>query len=266
MGQKVNPKIFRLGLYNNKWASSYIEKNSEESTLLVSNDLKIRDFVSRIFLLNGLLVHSCKLRYTEVEISVFIYYYNLSKKNLFMSDSTDLIKLTNSIYFFLNKENFFSNDLKILIKVRDIHKYSENLVPLKMDYLNKIFRRYLKENLFTDLLSVSVTAMLLKNSSQFLVNFLILKLKVIKNQNKILVYLKLILSELINKDVFKVNGIKFIINGRFNKSPRSRKKDIVLGSIPLQTISADIDYFQSTVFTIVGTFGLKLWICRNKII
>ena len=80
MGQKVNPKIFRLGLYNNKWASSYIEKNSEESTLLVSNDLKIRDFVSRIFLLNGLLVHSCKLRYTEVEISVFIYYYNLSKK------------------------------------------------------------------------------------------------------------------------------------------------------------------------------------------
>ena len=180
-----------------------------------------------------------------------------------MSDSTDLIKLTNSIYFFLNKENFFSNDLKILIKVRDIHKYSENLVPLKMDYLNKIFRRYLKENLFTDLLSVSVTAMLLKNSSQFLVNFLILKLKVIKNQNKILVYLKLILSELINKDVFKVNGIKFIINGRFNKSPRSRKKDIVLGSIPLQTISADIDYFQSTVFTVVGTFGVKLWICKR---
>jgi len=263
MGQKVNPKIFRLGLYNNKWDSSYIEKNSEESTLLISNDLKIRDFVYRIFLLNGLLVHSCKLRYTVVEISVFIYYYKLSKKNVFVADSTDLVKLTNSIYYFLNKENSFSNDLKILIKVRDIHKYSESLVPLKMDYLNKIFRRYLKENLFTDLLSVSVIAMLVKNSSRFLVNFLILKLKVIKNQNKILVYLKLILSELVNKDVFKVNGVKFIINGRFNKSPRSRKKDIVLGSIPLQTVSADIDYFQSTVFTVVGTFGVKLWICRR---
>ena len=97
MGQKVNPKIFRLGLCNNKWDSSYLEKNYEESTLLISNDVKIRDFISRILLLNGLLVHSCKLRYTVVEISIFIYYYKLSKKTPFMSDSTDLIKLTNSV-------------------------------------------------------------------------------------------------------------------------------------------------------------------------
>jgi hypothetical protein len=263
MGQKVNPKIFRLGLYNTNWDSSYIEKNYEESTLLISNDVKIRDFISRIFLLNGLLVHSCKLRYTEVEISIFIYYYKISKKNPFMAESTDLIKLTNSIYLFWNKLNFFSKELKILIKVRDINTYSDNLVPLKMDYLNKIFRRYLKENLFSDLLSVSLIAMLIKNSSRFLVSFLVLKLKIIKNQNKILVYLKLILSELIKKDIFKVNGVKFIINGRFNKSPRSRKKDIVLGSIPLQSISAEIDYFQSPVFTLVGTFGVKLWICRK---
>ena len=41
------------------------------------------------------------------------------------------------------------------------------------------------------------------------------------------------------------------------------KKDIVLGSIPLQTIKAKIDYFQSNSFTSVGTFGVKLWICRR---
>jgi small subunit ribosomal protein S3 len=73
----------------------------------------------------------------------------------------------------------------------------------------------------------------------------------------------LILSELIKKDILKLNGVKLVINGRFNKSPRSRKKGIVLGSIPLQSISAEIDYFQSTVFTLVGTFGVKLWICRK---
>jgi len=109
--------------------------------------------------------------------------------------------------------------------------------------------------------------MLVKNSSRFLVSFIVLKLKIIKNQNKVLVYLKLILSELIKNNILKVKGVKLIVNGRFNKSPRSRKKDIVLGSIPLQSISSEIDYFQSTVFTLVGTFGVKLWICRrNKII
>ena len=268
MGQKINPKILRLGLYNNVWDSYYIEKTFEESTLLISNDLKIRAFLSRVFLLNGLLLHSCKLRFTVEEIYIFVYYFKMSKNNLLIGEGgevnrQELLKITNTLYFFLNKGRSFSMELKILLKIRDITKYSKKLVPLKLDYLNKIFRRHLKDQLFNDLLTVSILALLLKNSSQFLVSFLILKLKSIKNQSKVLFYLKLIWSELVLKDIFRVKGVKLVIKGRFNKSARSRKKDIVLGSIPLQTIKAKIDYFQSNSFTSVGTFGVKLWICRR---
>jgi hypothetical protein len=41
MGQKINPKIYRLGLFSNEWDSYYIEKNYEESSLLIFYDLKL---------------------------------------------------------------------------------------------------------------------------------------------------------------------------------------------------------------------------------
>ena len=261
MGQKINPKIFRLGLKTNEWDSYYIEKNYEESTLLIYSDIKIRDFISRIFVLNGLILHSCKLRYTVEELYISVYYFRLPN-NSFDLETIGLTKITKSLYFFLN--NYKTNHgFKIFIKIRDIKKYSKKLVPLRLDSINKIFRRYLKNNLFEEILQVSLVSMLINNSSRFFVDFLSLRLKSIKSQTKVLIYLKLILSELIKKDVFKVMGLKIIINGRFNKSQRSRKKDILLGSVSLQTLKLKIDYCHSTVFTSVGTFGIKLWICRK---
>ena len=75
MGQKINPIIFRLGKYNNDWDSYYIEKNFEESSLLLLNDLKIREYLARLFKLNGLILHSCKIRFTAEAISVSVYYF-----------------------------------------------------------------------------------------------------------------------------------------------------------------------------------------------
>lgn len=264
MGQKINPKIFRLGLYNNEWDSFYMEKNCEESTLLVYNDLKIREFISRILKLNGLLLHSCKSRYTVEEIYISVYYFRLSNSNFLINDDKkDLLKITNSIYFFLNKTGVSVTGLKIFLKVRDVNKLVKTLIDLRMDYVNKIFRRYLKDIMFEELLNVLVVSLFINNSSRLLVHFLVMKFKSIKNQNKLFFYLKLILVEFIKKSIFKIEGIKLSIKGRFNKSLRSKKKDIVLGSIPLQTIRTKIDYFSSPAFTSVGTFGIKLWICRK---
>jgi len=262
MGQKVNPKIFRLGLYNNEWDSYYIEKNHEESTLLISNDIKIRGFLTRIFMINGLIVHNCKLRYTVESISISVSYFRLSNK-LFLTKEEDFIKLSNSIHFFFNKEKVLIKGFKVFLKIRDINEHVNNFRNLQLDSLNKTFRRHLKDTLFEDLLKALIISLSVNNSSQFLVSFLILKLKSIKVQNKVLFYFKLILSELIKKNEFEIKGIKLKVSGRFNKSPRSRKKDIIFGSIPLQTIRIKIDYSQSTVFTSVGTFGVKLWICKK---
>jgi hypothetical protein len=262
MGQKINPIIFRLGKYNKEWNSYYIEKNFEESSLLLLNDLKIREYLSRLLKLNGLILHSCKIRFAEEAVSVSVYYFRLHDNRFLMNGTMDLYKLTSSLYYFLNNKNCCKG-LKIFIKFRDVNKYAKKLVDLKMNYINKIFRRHLKDALFIELLKVSVVSLLIHDSSRLLVEFLIIKLKFIKTQNKVIFYLKLILTELVKKEIFKINGLKLIIKGRLNKSPRSRKKEIVLGSIPLQTIRTKIDYCQSTAFTSVGTFGLKLWICRK---
>lgn len=263
MGQKINPKIYRLGLFSNEWDSYYIEKNYEESSLLIFYDLKIREYFSRILNLNGLLLQNCKLRYTEESISISVYYFRLDDKSIFLENS-DLIKINNSIYYFLRKGRVDNiNALKISLRFRDVSKYKKQFINYNVDSLNKIFRRYIKDKLFEEVVRLSVVTMLINNSSRLLVEFLVLRLKTIKNQNKIIFYLKLVISNLIVKDIFKVNGFKLIINGRFNKSARSRKKDIILGSIALHTIRINLDYFQSPVFTSVGTFGIKLWISRQ---
>merc|ERR1712039_636742 len=121
----------------------------------------------------------------------------------------DLIKITNCIYYFLNnrdKRKF--NSFNISIKLRDINIYVKNLIDLKLDYVNKIFRRYLKHTLFKELVNLVLVVLLVRNSSRLLVEFLVIKFKNIKNQNKILFYLKLILLDFMKKDVFVVKGLK----------------------------------------------------------
>ena len=57
-------------------------------------------------------------------------------------------------------------------------------------------------------------------------------------------------------------GIKFTINGKLQGKARATGSFLQEGSIPIQTLSANIEYFQVTTFTLLGTFGLKMWVYR----
>jgi small subunit ribosomal protein S3 len=37
----------------------------------------------------------------------------------------------------------------------------------------------------------------------------------------------------------------------------------MLGSIPLQTLQADVDYAVTTAVTTVGTIGIKVWVYKG---
>lgn len=261
MGQKVNPKIFRLSVRDTSWDSSYIESNPEESTLLIYKDLKIREFISRLFVIKGLLMHTCKTRYTTESIFIAISYYNLPS-NCFRLDDKDILNISNTIYLFLNSKNCFDS-LILSLKLKQLNEDVYKLDSYKFEISKSLYRRHSKDSLFNELFDILFASFLIRNSSSFLVNFLVLKLKSIKTQNKIIFYFKLILSEFFLTNFSRVKGFKLSVKGRFNKSARSRKKEISFGSIPLQTLSSDIDYFQSCSYTSVGTFGIKLWICRN---
>ena len=58
-------------------------------------------------------------------------------------------------------------------------------------------------------------------------------------------------------------GVKVQIGGRLGGSEMSRRIKQILGSIPLQTLDADVDYGFAPSFTTYGVIGVKVWIYRG---
>jgi len=65
-----------------------------------------------------------------------------------------------------------------------------------------------------------------------------------------------------NKDV---KGAKLFLSGRLDGNEIARKERLLRGTLPLQTLRANIDYGTATAFTTYGTVGVKVWIYRGEI-
>ncbi|KKU03086.1 MAG: 30S ribosomal protein S3 [Candidatus Amesbacteria bacterium GW2011_GWB1_47_26] len=59
-------------------------------------------------------------------------------------------------------------------------------------------------------------------------------------------------------------GIKILIAGRINGAEISRRELYHEGSVPLQTLRADVDYAQIPALTRSGYVGVKVWINRGE--
>jgi len=58
-------------------------------------------------------------------------------------------------------------------------------------------------------------------------------------------------------------GVKIIVSGRLGGREIARSEAKILGSIPLHTLEADVDYGFAPSFTTYGTIGVKVWIYRG---
>jgi small subunit ribosomal protein S3 len=58
-------------------------------------------------------------------------------------------------------------------------------------------------------------------------------------------------------------GVKIIVGGRLGGAEIARSERQVIGSIPLQTLQADVDYGFAISRTTYGTIGVKAWIFRR---
>src|SRR3954447_22720879 len=58
-------------------------------------------------------------------------------------------------------------------------------------------------------------------------------------------------------------GIKMVISGRLGGAEIARTKQSVVGSIPLTTLQANVDYGYAPAFTTYGAIGVKCWIYRG---
>ncbi len=59
-------------------------------------------------------------------------------------------------------------------------------------------------------------------------------------------------------------GVKIMCSGRLAGSEMARTETQKLGSIPLHTLDADVDYALGTARTTYGAIGIKVWIYKGK--
>jgi len=59
-------------------------------------------------------------------------------------------------------------------------------------------------------------------------------------------------------------GVKIMCSGRLGGAEIARQESQKLGSIPLQTIEANVDYGVATAKTTYGAIGIKVWIYKGK--
>jgi len=62
----------------------------------------------------------------------------------------------------------------------------------------------------------------------------------------------------------EVKGAKIKLSGRLNGAEISRTEWLTIGSMPLQTLRADIDYGEATAYNTYGTVGVKVWIYKGE--
>lgn len=59
-------------------------------------------------------------------------------------------------------------------------------------------------------------------------------------------------------------GVKIICSGRLAGSEMARRETQKLGSIPLHTLDANVDYAVATSRTTYGAIGIKVWVYKGK--
>ena len=70
------------------------------------------------------------------------------------------------------------------------------------------------------------------------------------------------------KDTMKAGakGIKTMVSGRLGGAEMARSEFYVEGTVPLQTIRADVDYATAEADTTYGKIGVKVWIYKGEIL
>jgi len=63
----------------------------------------------------------------------------------------------------------------------------------------------------------------------------------------------------------EVKGVKIQLAGRLDGAEIARTEHMEQGSLPLQTLRANIDFAKATAITTYGTVGVKVWIYKGEV-
>lgn len=161
---------------------------------------------------------------------------------------------------------FISNPITININVCCINK---NLYFLKSTKqkpflsLQRFKNRFKNTPFFKEGIELLFDVVYNANSANLLARFIAFQLKKVKRQKFLLSFLKQTLTLLLDSKLAKLKGIKIILKGRLNGVPRAKHKIIVIGDVPVQSISAKMDYAQTAAHNSNGSYGIKVWLVEK---
>ena len=230
MGQKIHPYGFRLGNHTNHHANWFGSKNTYAAQFF--EDLYIRQYFQNQFRYSGILaVHTERQINNHIKIQIFCIKANL----LFKNERKDLQVIRKELQCQLaNYQTHFHTQL---IFANQLNPYNLPVkVSLKLIELPDYERKAL-----------------------FLADFLIDQLE------KRVAFRRAIKKTFKRAKQTQLDGIKIQISGRLNGAEMARTKWLREGRVPLQTLSANIDYCCKTAHTIYGILGIKIWIFVYKI-
>ena len=252
-----NPYSFNLVSYNSKnWVSLY--------NFMLN--------FTRLVNIKGILTQNFVCNMDNNIVYIFIYFFYQNSKISFYRNRC--IKANILTKFF--KKNF------LLKKI--FHVYTSQLriskLFLKINVLNRMvnklhlshFRFFLKNyhalfirrfNLFIDFIKVVVLFVNKVLDTKVFIFFLSRLFKFLskRSHTKFLSFVKDLFFSILNfESNSKIGGFKFVVNGKIRGKDRASTKLIQLGKVPAQSISKNIDFCFSHVYTIYGAFGFKLWV------
>lgn len=203
-------------------------------------------------------------------------FFKTSKSKIYkLNFNTLKLKKTLGNYKNFRINKFFLIQFKSLKKIITILKINNlnkeiDLKIVKFVYIN--FKRFInilfarRFNLFIDFVKLTSLFIISKIDSNTYLYILgqIFRLLTKKKHSRFMYFLKYLFTRLIKSSLksqnLMIKGIKFIINGKILGKPRSSSSRLLVGSVPIQTIEANISFSKTHVYTLYGVFGFKFWV------
>ena len=209
MGQKINPRGFRVGViedWNSKWYA-----NSKDFSNFLIEDHKIRTYIKKKLYAAG--ISKIEIERTAKFIKINV---NTAKPGLVIGKGGNIADEVKK-----ELEKMISKEVNLnIVEVKDVNSNAQLVTENIANQLERriSFRRAMK--------SCMQSAM--KDS--------------------------------------KVKGIKTAVSGRLGGADMARTEFYKEGTVPLQTLRANIDYGFAEANTTYGKIGCKVWIYKGEVL
>ena len=209
MGQKVNPKGYRVGVIRD-WDSKWFADKKDFSDLLVE-DVKIREFIKKQAFEAGIADIEIERAVNNLKITIFT-----GKPGMVIGRGgagveelkAKIEKIAPGKRIIINVEEIKYQDLSAQLVAENIANQLENRIA---------FRRAMKQSIQRTMRAGA-------------------------------------------------KGIKTMVSGRVGGADMARSEGYSEGTIPLQTLRANIDYGFAEADTEYGKIGCKVWIYKGEVL